>query len=186
MLLLTAGQWIMSSFSKKNIIIFMACIIVFLMVAVTISISLHNGKDGSDVDGDSELQPSSVSPLPFERDLDFIYEISDQTQTYNLYDTYFMDGDEYAMLVICGNRMRIEGQGEDYDHLLDYFGISNEWYEFNEDKSGYFESEPQPYYQTDFCYMYFPNSNFVTLLKSPFYSANWKFVLSNANIDSKH
>ena len=56
MLLLTAGKWIMSSFSKKNIIIFMICIIVFLMVAVTISVSLHNGKDGSDVDGDSELQ----------------------------------------------------------------------------------------------------------------------------------
>ena len=116
----------------------------------------------------------------------FIFEISNQTQTYDLYDTYFMDGDEYARLVVCGNRMRIEGKGEDYDHLLEYFGISDEWYEFTKDESGYFASEPQPYYQTDYCYLYFPNRNFVILVKSPFYSTNWKFISSNAGIDSEH
>ncbi len=173
MQLLTARQWLMSSYSKKNLIIILISIIVFLIVVITISGSLHNGKDVSDVESDSEPQPSSVSPLPFERDPDYIYVISDQTQTYNLYDTYFMDGDEYATLIICGNKIRIEGKGEDYDHLIDYFGISDEWYEFSEDQSGFFEPEPQTYYQTDFCYMYFPNSNFVTLFKCSYFDSSF-------------
>jgi len=176
----------MSSSSKKKYIIYLTCIIVFLIVAITISALLHNDIDESVVDSDSKPQTATFPSMPFDRDPEFIFEISNQTQTYDLYNTYFMDGDEYARLVVCGNRMRIEGKGEDYDHLLEYFGISDEWYEFTKDESGYFASEPQPYYQTDYCYLYFPNRNFVILVKSPFYSANWKFISSNAGIDSEH